>query len=270
LTEELRWNSEENNRYKRELKQMGLDMEKGSKIIMTTAKKLDEAVDEISSLKERLKIATSNYEEAKRLLRFDKSKMDGELKAAQIEFKEVSEVLSKTNTECTKMKKANKKLTSDLKHMTKKADQLLQNKNFFKKKAESLAKLKTSSLSDLNAPSVMSRKSSPSLVSREIHDLSEQISELKLNRNAAFRALDSYKTALGEERKVNAVLKQKLEFSSDVSNLGAQNAALQKLANDLSENLTDYKRQIDHQKNVIKILGKRVLDFENNKSVPAD
>jgi len=269
LKEELRWNSEENNRYKRELEKMVLELKNESNILIDKARKLDAAVEEISSLKEKLKLATSTKEQAERLLRLDKAKVDGELRATKIKFEEVAEALVKTNTERAQMKELNKKLETELKHMTKKADQLLQNKNFFKKKAESLAKLKTSSLNGFRAPTVIS-KSSASLAAGEIQNLSQQVSELKLNRNAALRALDSYKTALTEERKVNTVLKQKLEFSSDESNLSNQNEVLQRLANDLSENLTDYKRQIDHQKNVIKILGKRVLDLENHKSLPAD
>jgi len=146
--------------------------------------------------------------------------------------------------------------------MREKTNQLLQNKNFFKKKAESLAKLKRSFLKELKVP-VIKTKVSSSPTSSEIQDLSQKNSELEVNRNAALRAMDSYKTALEEERKLNAILKQKLEYWSDESSLRIQNETLQKLANDLSENLTDYKRQIDHQKNVIKILGKRVLDFEN-------
>jgi len=270
LKEELRWNSEENNRYKRELEKMGLDLKSESNMLIDKARKLDAAVEEISTLKEKLKIATSTKEEAERLLVLDNTKLDGELKATKIKFEEVAETLAKTNTERAQLKELNKKLESELKQMTMKADQLLQNKNFFKKKAESLAKLKTSSLNSFRAPSAISTRSSPSLTAGEIQNLSQQVSELKLNRNAALRALDSYKTALTEERKVNSVLKQKLEFSSDESNLSNQNEVLQRLANDLSENLTDYKRQIDHQKNVIKILGKRVLDLENHKSLPAD
>jgi len=269
LKEELRWNSEENNRYKRELEKMVLELKNESNILIDKARKLDAAVEEISSLKEKLKLATSTKEQAERLLRLDKAKVDGELRATKIKFEEVAEALVKSNTERAQMKELNKKLETELKHMTKKADQLLQNKNFFKKKAESLAKLKTSSLNGFRAPTVIS-KSSASLAAGEIQNLSQQVSELKLNRNAALRALDSYKTALTEERKVNTVLKQKLEFSSDESNLSNQNEVLQRLANDLSENLTDYKRQIDHQKNVIKILGKRVLDLENDTSLPAD